>query len=209
MMANESTDTKDILNAVIQVIQNCIIDDIDVKNLPLFDLQHLFINLRSRSVNEIITLSYRCNNNIITEDGIEEKCNSLEKFEIDLTKINPIVDKEHNKKIMLTDKMGIVMKYPTIEIISNLKTTKEEDIVIELLEGCIDFVFDSDNIYYAKDNTSEELEEFIDNLQQKDLEKIQNFFQTIPKIKEIVHFSCKKCGYKEEVDVEGLENFFV
>jgi hypothetical protein len=109
---------------------------------------------------------------------------------------------------MLSDKLGIMMKYPTFEIVSNLKGQNESEILMELLISCVDNIFDNDQIYYTKDVSKEELEEFIDNLQQKDLEKIQQFFDTTPKIKKNLKFSCRKCGYKEDIVVEGLQNFF-
>ena len=89
-----------------------------------------------------------------------------------------------------------------------LKILEDADILMELLANCIDNIFDNDQVYYAKDVSKEELIEFIDNLQQKDLEKIQQFFETTPKIKKKLDFKCRKCGYKENIVVEGLQNFF-
>jgi DNA-directed RNA polymerase subunit M/transcription elongation factor TFIIS len=101
------------------------------------------------------------------------------------------------------------MKYPTFEMIVNLKGQNEDETLMELLTICVDNIFDQDNIYYTKDVTREELVDFIDNLQQKDLEKIQEFFETAPKIKKDISFNCRKCGYKESIVVEGLQNFFI
>ena len=80
---------------------------------------------------------------------------------------------------------------------------------IETLVDCVDYIFDKDQIYYAKDSTREELNEFIDNLQQKDLEKIKVFFDTLPEIKKDVHFKCPKCSYEEDIQIKGLQSFFV
>ena len=110
---------------------------------------------------------------------------------------------------MLSDKLGIMMRYPTFEMLANLKGQNENETLMELLTICVDNIFDQDNIYYTKDVTREELVDFIDNLQQKDLEKIQEFFETAPKIKKNISFSCRKCGYKENIEVEGLQNFFI
>jgi len=77
------------------------------------------------------------------------------------------------------------------------------------LVDCIDYIYDDDQIYYAKDSTKEELNDFVDNLQQKDLEKIKVFFDTMPEIKKDVHFKCPKCGYEEDIAIKGLQNFFV
>jgi hypothetical protein len=78
-----------------------------------------------------------------------------------------------------------------------------------ILVDCIDYIYDKDQIYHAKDSTKEELEEFVDNLQQKDLEKIKKFFDTMPEIKKDVHFKCPKCAYEEDITIKGLQSFFV
>ncbi len=209
LMANQSDDPKDSLNVVKQICKNCIIDDVDIESLPVFDLEFIFLNLRARSVSEVINLQYKCNNKVKNEAGEETTCGNLEKFDVNLLEITPTKDSKHDKKIMLGEKLGIMMRYPTFEMIANLKGQNEDETLMELLTICIDNIFDKDNIYYTKDVTKEELEEFIDNLQQKDLEKIQEFFETAPKIKKGISFNCKKCGYKESIEVEGLQNFFI
>lgn len=209
LMATQSEDPKDTLNIVKQISKNCIIDSIDIETLPVFDLEYIFLNLRARSVNEVVNLQYKCNNKVKNEKNEEEVCGSLEKFNINLLNIFPEKNSDHNKKILLTDNLGIMMKYPTIELIASITGQDENEILMELLINCIDYVFDKEKIYYAKDVTKEELSEFIDNLQQKDLEKIQNFFETAPKIRKNLNFKCRKCGYEENIIVEGLQNFFV
>jgi hypothetical protein len=209
LMANQSDDAKDSLNVVKQICKNCIIDNIDVESLPVFDLEFIFLNLRARSVSEVINLQYKCNNKIKSEAGEETSCGNLEKFDVNLLEISPTKDPKHDKKIMLSEKLGIMMKYPTFEMIANLKGQNENETLMELLTICIDNIFDQENIYYTKDVTKEELVDFIDNLQQKDLEKIQEFFETAPKIKKDISFNCRKCGYKESIELEGLQNFFI
>jgi DNA-directed RNA polymerase subunit M/transcription elongation factor TFIIS len=165
--------------------------------------------MRARSVSEVINLQYKCNNKVKNEASEETTCGNLEKFDVNLLEITPTKDPKHDKKIMLSDKLGIMMRYPTFEMISKLKGQNENETLMELLTICIDNIFDQENIYYTKDVTEEELVDFIDNLQQKDLEKIQEFFETAPKIKKDISFNCRKCGYKENIVVEGLQNFFI
>lgn len=209
LMATQSEDPKDTLNIVKQISKNCIIDSIDIETLPVFDLEYIFLNLRARSVNEVVNLQYKCNNKVKNEKNEEEVCGSLEKFNINLLEIFPEKNSDHNKKIMLTDNLGIMMKYPTFEMVANITGQNESEVLMELLINSIDYIFDKDKIYYAKDVTKDELIEFIENLQQKDLEKIQQFFETTPKIKRNLEFKCRKCGYEEDIIVEGLQNFFV
>jgi hypothetical protein len=208
LMNTQSEDPKDTLNVVKQISKNCIIDDVDVESLPVFDLEYIFLNLRARSVNEVVNLQYKCNNKVKNEKGEEDVCGSLEKFDINLLEILPEKNPNHDKKIMLTDNLGIMMRYPTFEVLANISGQNESEVLMELLINCIDYIFDKDKIYYAKDVTKDELTEFIDNLQQKDLEKIQQFFETSPKIKKNLDFKCRKCEYKENIVLEGLQNFF-
>lgn len=209
LMVSQDEDNKETINIVKQILKNCIIDEVNVDELPTFDLEFLFLNLRARSVNEVVELKYRCNNFIKDEKGEDIQCGSLEKFEVKLLDIKPIKGENHNNKIQLSEKMGVVMKYPTFEMVAKLDGKSEEEILMDLLVECIDYVYDEDNIYKTKDLPKEEVIEFVDNMQQKDLEKIQEFFETTPKIKHVINFGCKKCGYKEEIPVEGLQNFFI
>lgn len=104
-----------------------------------------------------------------------------------------------------------MMKYPTMKIFKNFKETdvNEIDTLIDIIVSCIDYIYDENQMYYAKDTEKLELVEFVENLQQEDLVKIQNFFNTMPKIKKELDFVCKKCGYKDKIMIEGLQNFFV
>jgi len=116
----------------------------------------------------------------------------------------------HNKKIEISEKMGLMMRYPTVKTIANSELNEKDGVIslIEIIINCIDYIYDDEQIYYAKDCDKKELVEFVENLQQKDLEKIQNFFDSMPKIKKDLKFKCNKCGYEEDIIVEGMQNFF-
>jgi hypothetical protein len=211
LMAAQSTDEKETVDVVKQVLNNCILSEIDVDDLPTFDLEHLFMQLRARSVGEVVNLKYNCNNIIKDDKGEEKVCGSLVKFDLNILDIKPTIDEKHSSKIEISDKLGIMMKYPTLSLINGVTNLKDEDIdtVLNVIVSCIDYIYDEEQMYYAKDSTKEELLEFIENLQQEDMEKIQLFFNTMPKITKTLDFKCKKCGYEEEVMVQGIQNFFV
>lgn len=211
LMAAQSEDTDEMVDIVKQVLNNCLITKIDVDDLPTFDLENLFMNLRAKSVGEVIDLNYTCNNDVVGEEGEVKKCNSVVKFSLNLSEIKPEVSDSHAKKIEITKKLGIMMKYPTMKIFKNFKETdvNEIDTLIDIIVSCIDYIYDENQMYYAKDTEKLELVEFVENLQQEDLVKIQNFFNTMPKIKKELDFVCKKCGYKDKIMIEGLQNFFV
>jgi hypothetical protein len=211
LMASQATDEKETIDVVKQVLNNCIISDIDVDDLPTFDLEHLFMQLRARSVGEVVNLKYNCNNTIKDDKGEDKTCGGLVKFDLNILDIKPTIDPDHNSRIEITDKLGIVMKYPTLGMVKSFDNLQGEsiDTIIEIIVSCIDFIYDDEQMYYAKDSTKEELVEFVDNLQQDDLEKIQKFFTTMPKISKPLDFKCGKCGYEEKIVVEGIQNFFV
>lgn len=205
LMAGESDDSKETIKAIKQVLRNCILDDVDVENMATFDIEYLFLQLRARSVGEIANLRFTCNNNI----SETEKCGNNVKIDVNVLEINPEKNKDHSNKIPITDTIGIVLKYPTFNSldISDLNTDNIEQI-LEIIVSCIDYIYDENNVYYAKDTPKQELVEFIENLKQADLEKVSTFFNTLPKVKKDVDFQCEKCGYKEVLTLEGIQSFF-
>lgn len=207
LMASQSDDAKEVVNAIKQVISNCIVDDIDIDTLPTFDLENLFMQLRARSVGEKVELNYVCNNPVPDGKGETKPCGGKIKLFLDLLDIKPTLNPEHNKKIELTPKLGIVMKYPNFEILNSLNIESQADL-LKIITACIDYVYDEDQIYYAKDSTEKELMEFIENMQQSDVQKIEKFFQTMPKISKELDFHCAKCNYSENITIEGIQNFF-
>jgi hypothetical protein len=210
LMASESKDSKTIIDATKQVINNCVLSEIDVENLPIFDIENIFLNLRSKSIGEVVRLKYRCNNKIFDEEMKEEKnCNAIVEIELDLNEVKPQMNQNHNKKIEITDSVGIVMKYPNIKVIEKYDEKNEVNSIFQTIISCIDYIYDSENIYYTKDTTKEELIEFIESLQTKDLQKLKDFFETVPKIQKEISFKCQKCKYEENIVVEGIESFFV
>jgi hypothetical protein len=210
LMAAESEDVKDTISAIKQVINNCVLDDIDVDNLSTFDIEYLFIQLRARSINEVVNLAFNCNNKIKNEKDEEKICGNLVKYDLNLLEIEPTKNDKHTDKIQLTDKLGIVLKYPTFNSVNKLDVNSDDmEQILDVIINCIDYIYDDEQVYYAKDSTKKELLEFIENMKQTDLEKVQDFFNTLPKIKKDLHFKCDKCGYEEDIIVEGIQNFFV
>jgi hypothetical protein len=209
LMASESEDAKETINVIRQVLKNCVLDEIDVDGLPTFDLEYLFMNMRARSVDEVVDLKYKCNNVIKNDKDEDVRCEGTVGFKFNLLEIQPTIHEDHKNKINLTENLGICLKYPTFEMVKKYEDMNENQVLTHVLVDCVDYIFDQDQIYYAKDSTREELEEFIDNLQQKDLEKFKDFFDKMPEIKKDVKFKCPKCDYEEDITIKGMQNFFV
>lgn len=208
LMNTENDDVEATVKVIRQILKNCVLSDIDIDALPVFDLEYLFMHLRARSVSESVNLKYRCNNDIKSESGEEKKCGTINEIAFNVLEIQPTLSENHTKKFKLNDKIGIVMKYPTFETMQKAMGKTENDVIMDLIYDSIDQVYDDENVYHMKDSTKEEIVEFVDNLQQKDLENIRTFFETMPKMKKDVHYKCKKCGYEENITLEGVQSFF-
>lgn len=211
LMAMESDDDSAIVTAIKQIVENCCLDDIDIESLPVSDLEFFFLNLRARSINELIELSYKCNNKIGGQNNEPVECGNVVSLEVNVLEIQPEIPEDHTNKIELSEKMGLLMRYPSFRILEqNSKVTGSEvDKLMDILLSCIDAVYTEESIFYTKDVSKEELVNFVENLTREQFTRVQNFFDTMPKIKKEVDFSCTKCGYNEKVNIEGLQNFFV
>lgn len=208
LMAAESDDPKDTINAIKQVLRNCVLDDIDIDNMATFDIEYLFLQLRARSIGEVVNLRFNCNNGVV-EKGEEVKCGNLVKIDVNVLDVNPIKSENHSNKIQITDKIGVVLKYPTFGSIDFAGLdTQDMQQILNVIVSCIDYIYDDEQVYYAKDTKKEELVEFIENMKQTDLEKISSFFTSLPKLKKDIHFHCDKCGYEEDITLEGVQSFF-
>jgi len=211
LMATEADDPKDVVKAIQQIIRNCMLDEVDIEDLPLYDIEFMFLNLRARSVSEVVDLKYNCYNQVPIEDkpGETKQCGGQVSFKLDLLEIKPVTNPEHTNKIEVNEKLGVVMKYPNFELLNSFNLeTKDHEKLMDMITSCIDYIYDADNVYYAKDSTKKELEEFIEGLPSQVFGKVQKFFETMPKLKKELDFKCPKCGYEEEMVIRGLQNFF-
>jgi hypothetical protein len=208
LMASESDDPNATFLAIKQIINNCCLTEIDVEDLPVTDLEFFFLNLRARSVGEIVDLQYKCNNKVKNDKNEEGECGNLFKLKVNVLEIQPQIDPDHTNKIELSPKLGIVMRYPTMSMMENIEGDDDVQRITGVLLQCVDFIYDDENIYYKKDISTEELTEFFDNMTREQFAKVQKFFETLPKISKDLDFKCSKCGYHENINIEGIQNFF-
>lgn len=207
LMAFENKDEKDILLAIKQVITNCVIkpDVFDINKLASFDLDWLFLNLRARSIGENVVQSYVCKN--IVND---KECGGTVIFEFSILDVDLKVTTDHTKKIMFTDTVGVMMKYPTLAMINQYGPDMTENALSwDFLIKCVDYLFDKDNIYYASETPEEELTEFFERLTLDKFDKVDTFFQTMPHIEKTLNKNCPKCNFEHNVILEDILSFFV
>jgi hypothetical protein len=179
-------------------------ENINIDKLPIIDVEYYFINLRSKSVGEIVETRYRCNNEV------EEKvCGNIMEASVNLQNIQPYREEEVSPEIQLTDKVMIKMKYPEFGIIKDSLNMEDiTEVTFNLISESIEHIFDGDQFYYAHEAEPGEMLEFVEGLNQAQFEKVEHFFNNLPKLKETVEMTCSKCGFYHKIDVEGLENFF-
>jgi hypothetical protein len=198
LIAQQSGQEKDIIQAIKQVVNNCVQEKgFDVDKLATFDLEYLFLKLRAKSVNNIIEVSYR--------DLEDDK---VYPFVIDLDDVEMQNKQKMSNKIAITDSVGIVMKYPSVTILDNLPAdASPTDIVEYLVRACIDCVYDEETVYKASDYTEDELTEFLDSLSIDTFNKIREFFDTLPQMYYKLEYK-NSLGNERVIELTTLNDFF-
>jgi hypothetical protein len=197
----ESGKNADIINAVKEIVSECTFNKIDLSTLPMFDVEYIFLQIRSKSVGEISKLR------LLSPD--DEK--TYADVEINLTEVKVQVEEGHTNKIELDDGMGIIMTYPTIDTFANnnIQTVTAAN-MLDVVSTCILQIYEKDGekVYEAKDQTKKEISEFIESLQTKHFQKLQNFFNTMPKLKHTIKIKNPKTKKESEMILNGLNDFF-
>lgn len=203
LMAKEGKDAESIRSAISQIVNNCAVEPIDVENLPLFDIEMIFLKLRAKSIGENVKLSFHCKNEV---DGVE--CGTDTDYILNLDKVKYEIPEGHDAKVMVTSTMGIKLKYPTLGTIPTIEKDEYELMVDSLLDN-IEYVFDGEQVFKLEDSTEQEQIEFIESLNRETMDKIEHFFLTSPKVILEDEVSCKKCGYQHKLHAENLLDFFL
>jgi hypothetical protein len=213
MIAMQSKETETIINTAKQILENCIgsVSGIDVDKLPLFDVEFLFLNLRARSIGEQVTLRYKCNQQVVNANtGNTEVCNTVSEYPIDLLGIKPTFGAGHSKYVQLTESVGVTLRYPTFKAFRNIsrKDLPADEAFMFLVE-CIESINDANSVVFTGDVPQSEVIEFVNDLNHIQVDKMDQFFDTMPKIELTLNFKCPKCAHTEGIVVKGLDSFFV
>ena len=201
LIAMESGESADIVNAVKDIVSECTFNKLELKNMPMFDIEYIFLQVRAKSVGEISHLRLLCPDDKETYAEVD----------VDLSEVMVQVDKGHSPKIEITDEMGIIMKYPTIDSFTGTGITDvTADNMLDIITTCIDHIYDKkgEEKFDAKDQTKKELTEFIEQLNTAQFRDVQKFFDTMPKLKHVVTIENPKTKVKTDVALQGLNDFF-
>ena len=202
MMAMESKSSADITQAVKDIVNECTFNKIDISSMPMFDVEYIFLQIRSKSVGEVSKLKLLC-----PDDG-----KTYADVELDLNQVKVQVGDDHTNKIELGDDKGMIMRYPTIDSFkeSGIKNITAIN-MLEVISTCILQIYEEDGkkVYDPKDQTQKELTDFIEQLNTKQFKDVQNFFETMPKLKHEITIKNPKTKKESKVTLTGLNDFFV
>ncbi len=208
LIAQATNDPAEVLKAVKQIIRRCTFETVNPDILPSFDIEWMFLQLRARSVSNMIESTFICQNEVTTPPSTMDlsvsikKCDNRVKISIDINDIKMTVPEGHTDKIMLDDKIGVTLKYPTADI-------PESQGFAETLMAHLVTVFTADGeVTEVAEEQPDEVRAWVDTLSLAHVAKIRQFFLTMPRLSYTFEFKCDKCGYSEQVTLHGLSDFF-
>ena len=198
MMAQESEDDEQIVNAVTSLVKTCTFDKVDADDSPMFDIEYIFLQIRGKSVGEKVQLQLIC------PDDKETTVDT----EIDINDISVQMIDEHTNEVQITDTVKLFLKYPVLKDMKGLMTdTSEMEQIFSILTKCVHEIHYDEQIFSRIDMSEKDIDEFIDQLTTDQFEGISNFFDTMPKLRHVIPITNPKTNVKSEVVVEGLASF--
>lgn len=197
LLLAQQGDEGDNITALKQVINNCCHDPIDIERLTTFDLEYLFLKLRAKSINNMVKLRFR--------DREDDK---VYDFDVNLDDVEIKIDPNHTNKIKVNDEIGMMMRYPDVSMAAAVgDVTSADELFTKVVLYCIDSIYDKEKVYPANESTEEELTEFLDSLDHSTFEKIQQFFDTMPKLYHELHYK-NELGNDRTIVLDSVKDFF-
>ena len=198
MLAQESEDVKEVNSALASLISSCTFEKIDPYSIPMFDIEFLFLRIRGKSVGEKVDLNVLC-----TDDD-----KTRVKTTLNLSEVNVNMKEGHTNIIDVTDKIKIVMRYPTLKDMVDMDGMQDINNVLLMMKKCVHEILDGEEVHSRVDMSESELEEFFESLSGQQFEKVTEFFDTMPKIAHAIKITNPKTKKENDVILEGLQSFF-
>ena len=201
-MALETGDEKEMQQATKDILKAVTFEQLDVENLPTFDVEYIFLQVRAKSVGEIAKFKVICPDDKKTYGDVE----------VDISKVEVQVDDAHTKNIILdeTRKLGVVMKYPNMKVLYTTKGVRSLDYahIIGLVPGCVDYIYEGEKNYPSSESSQEELKSFFESLSQNQFTKLRQFFETMPRLRHETKVKNPTTGVESTITFSGLQDFF-
>ena len=197
LMALEGKDDREMSKAIKQIITQCVSTaGFNVNKLPMIDLEYLFLNIRGKAVGDISTITF------------EHECGETINLDIDLSKVKVVKNKNYSDLVKITDDVMIRLTPPGIDNVIGAGNKNQIDMVLEIIRDSIVEIIEGEDVFSAQDHTREELEEFLNSLNSGQFIKVQEYYESLPKMKQDIEYTCTKCGKTETETLEGLASFF-
>ena len=198
MIAQESGEDAQIEKAFAQIINECVLDDVDPYTMPMFDIEYVFLRIRGKSVGEKVKLSVLCPDDEKTRVEVE----------INLEEVDVQMSVDHSNTIELSDGISVIMKYPCLGDMSGFNEDGEVKSLFEMIKRCVSEVRQGETVFNRVDMTDKELDDFIDSMSSKHFDEVTNFFTTMPKLVHVVDVKNPNTNKTTEIPIEGLQSFF-
>lgn len=196
MVAQSTGNQQDMLRAVEQIVSDCTFGKLQPKTLPFFDIEYVFIQLRAKSIGEKVEVNVTCPDDNNTKVSVQ----------INLSDIECKRDVSHNNEIKLTDTVGMSLDYPRVETM-NIDPNKPEE-AFDMISSCVRQIYDAENVYDRADMDKKDLDAFIESMTHEQFQKVQSFFETMPRVKHPVKVKNPNTGVESEVVLEGMQSCF-
>ena len=197
LMALEGKDEKEMVKAIKQIITQCVATEkFNINKLAMVDLEYLFLNIRGKAVGDVSTISF------------EHECGEIIKLDVDLSKVEIVNNKNISDLVNLTDDIMIRLKPPSLDNVIGAANKSQIDLVMEIVRECLVEIIQGKDVFSAQDHTREELDEFLNSLNSGQFQKIQTYYESLPKMKQDIEYTCPKCGETKKETLEGLASFF-
>lgn len=216
MLVKQSESNEEVLQAMKDIIYVCTYEKLNGDNIALFDIEYIFLQLRSKSIGEIIEIDMKCTNEIELPkaddhpagvDAETSSCDNLIPFSININDINVEFKEEHSNVITLENDIGITLRYPTVGDLKMIEDNSKDD--VEIITNLIENVFTKDDVFDASETSREDIDEFMTNVSSKQIEDIRKkFFYNMPSLEYTAKYKCIKCGTESEYTFRGINDFF-
>jgi hypothetical protein len=198
LLANESGEDTEIMGAVKQIITNCVFEKLDVDDLALFDLEYIFLRIRAKSVGEVVNLKLLCPDDEETYVDVS----------VNLDEVAVQFNEEHESNIQLDDSISLIMRYPQFSFAQESSEGSETEYIFKMIKSCIGTIVDGETIYERADFTDKDLDTFIESLTSEHFQRLQKFFETMPRLQHEVKFKNPNTKKQQKVTLEGMNAFF-
>lgn len=197
LLAIQEEDASNTISTIYDISTACTFGAVNVHELNQIDLEYLFLQIRNKSMGEGVDAESTC---------IE--CGFKNSLSLDFAKAKPVGEFLKDTRIQLSDTAWVKLRYPTMELALSVKDSNDFDQAITMVSGCVESIIIGEEVYSAKNNSIKDISDFLEDLSQEAFEKLNNFFDSMPKLVFEETYSCSKCGKQNRIYLEGLESFF-